>query len=113
MFRKTLITVAALAALLIPAAPAFAEPASIDDGSGPRSVGASIDDRSLGDIIHDIFCPPEDDEEDEAEEPAATPEPPAVTFETPAAPTVNEKDDPVCSLDPESPNYCPPAEDEE
>lgn len=112
MFRKTLITAAALAALLIPAAPAFAEPGDstgTDTGTSTETGG----DRSLGDIIHDIFCPPEDDEEDEAEEPAATPEPPAVTFETPAAPTVNEKDDPVCSLDPESPNYCPPAEDEE
>ncbi|ADX31965.1 hypothetical protein TPA2_gp51 [Tsukamurella phage TPA2] len=112
MFRKTLITTTALAALLIPAAPAFAEPGDstgTDTGTSAETGG----DRSLGDIIHDIFCPPEDDEEDEAEEPAATPEPPAVTFETPAKPTVNEKDDPVCSLDPESPNYCPPAEDEE
>lgn len=46
MFRKSLITAAALAALLIPAAPAFAEPAPIDSGSGPRSVGAQIDDGS-------------------------------------------------------------------
>lgn len=46
MFRKSLITAAALAALLIPAAPAFAEPAPIDSGSGPRSVGVQIDDGS-------------------------------------------------------------------
>ena len=105
--KKTLAAAAVLAALLTPTAPAFAEPGDATD-TGSSTETTDTGDRTLGDVIHDIFCPPEDDEEDEAEEPAAAPEPPAVTVEAPAKPVVNERDEPVCSTDPEAYNYCPP-----
>lgn len=110
--KKTLAAAAVLAALLIPAAPAFAEPGDSTGTDTSTTETETGGDRSLGDIIRDIFCPPEDDEEDEAEEPAATPEPPAVEFEAPAKPVVTENDEPVCSLDPKAYNYCSPEEDE-
>lgn len=107
--KKTLAAAAVLAALLIPAAPAFAEPGDSTDTS--TSTETDSGERTIGDVIHDIFCPPEDDEEDEAEEPAAAPEPPTVTYEAPAKPETTEvNDEPVkeCSTDPRSVNYCPP-----
>lgn len=111
MIKKTLTAAVALAALLVPVAPAFATPG---DTGTDTTTGTETDagDRTIGDVIHDIFCPPEDDEEDEEdEETPAAPEPPKVEVaETPAAPvtTSGDRDEPVCSTDPRSVNYCPP-----